>query len=496
MRIPPLSLLLALQASALLPAPAEETITLGDSLTYAYEGEFCFRIVVPFTGTYGDNMPATVRNWIETLSSTAAAPAPNRNTHFDQGSRVTFNLNFAPFGSNYTLLLRKRYNWAIPGLRVDQMRQFVLGEKTFLQLLEADPDFAPLATALKSSASNFNEATMFNVTEMNDQLTNSTNSAERLVFFIGGNDVRPIYGTVYNGGSAGTFIDDFIADATVILDRVRTLKPNIQIVVVAVPHIGITPDIKADFPTDPVKTPLVTAVIRELNTRLQALAVQKNAGYADIFTPTLAMLGPGPYGIHGIAYNNTGSTTGELGFIWLNGQFSANFHPNTNAQAIIANEIIRAFNKKYNTGIKPLTATEILGNLLGKSATDIDMTFANWMTGFGLTGGAETSDADGDGIAAGVEFALGLNPTLNDAEQVGFQVINGPKRLELAYPRRLDTSTRFTLQAQSSVSLNPAAFLPLNPAPTMDSDGLIRARIPVTGSESKAFLRLNSTITP
>lgn len=494
MKVPPLAFLLALQASSLLPASADEVVTLGDSLTYAYEGEFCFRITVPvaagdFAGTYGDNMPATVRNWIETLSS-----ATYRNTSFNQGNRVTFNLNFFFLGGqNYTLFLRNHYNWAIPGLKVDQMRQFVLGEKTFLELLSADPDFAPLAKALSAPVvSTFNQATMFNVTEMNDQITNT---AERLVFFIGGNDVRGIYGTVYNGGSAGTFVDDFIADATVILDRVRTLKPNIQIVVVAVPHIGITPDIKADFPTDAVKTPLVTAVISELNTRLQALAVQKNAGFADVFTPTLAMLGPETYGIHGIAYNNTGSETGDLNSIWLNGQFSANFHPNTNAQAIIANEIVRAFNKKYNTGIAPLTATEILGGLLGKTTPQVDMTFANWMTGFGLTGGTETSDADGDGIAAGVEFALGLNPTLKDADQVTSATVSGGTQLELAFPRRLTTSTRYTLSAQTSATMDAASFIPLAPAPAMGADGLIRAKIPMTPG-TKGFLRVNSTITP
>ncbi len=486
MKIPPLALLLALQASALLPAHADEALTLGDSLTYAYEGEFCFRVTIPFGATYGDNMPATVRNWIETLGS-----ATYRSGSFAQGNRVTFNLNFSPFGSNYTLLLRNRYNWAIPGLKVDQMRQFVLGEKTFLQILEADPDFSPLATALKSSASNFNETTMFNVTEMNDQITNS---AERVVFFIGGNDVRTIYGTVYNGGSAGTFVDDFIADATVILDRIRTLKPNIQIVVVAVPHIGITPDIKADFPTDAVKTPRVTAVVRELNTRLQALAVQKNAGFADIFTPTLSLIDSASYGIQGIAYNNTGTTTGDQGSIWLNGQFSANFHPNTNAQLIIANEIIRAFNKKYNTGIAPLSATEMLITRLGKTAAEADMSFPNWMTGYGLTGGTEASDADHDGIPAGVEFALGLNPTLFDSDQVSSSLVSGNTQLELAYPKRLTSSTHYTLDARSAATLG-GAFTPLAPQPTIGSDGMFRARIPVSGG-AKGFLRLNSQTAP
>lgn len=485
MRIPCLALPLAF-LSASLPA-ADQIVTLGDSLTYAYEGEFCFQVNIPAIlggGSYGDNMPATVRNWIETLSS-----ASYRNNAFDQGSRITFNLNFFPLGQNYTLFLRNRYNWAVPGLKIDEMRQFVLGGKSFLELLESNEDFAVLATAL--AASTFNEGTDFNVTEMNNQIANS---AERLVLFIGGNDVRSVYGTIYNGGPAGTFVDDFLADATAILDHVRALNPGIQIVVVAVPHIGITPDIKGGFPTDPVKTPRVTAMLRDLNSRLETLATEKGAGFADIFSPTLALLESAPYGIHGIAFNNSGSATGDLNFIWLNGDFSANFHPNTNAQAVIANEIVRAFNKRYDTGIAPLSATEILGGLLGKSGAQIDMTFASWMTGFGLAGGTENSDADGDSVAAGMEFALGLNPTLRDGDQVSSSLTGGGTVLQLAYPRRLTSSTRYTLQATTSATLGAGSFLPVSPAPTVGSDGRLRAEIP-TGN-APGFLRLESSLVP
>jgi hypothetical protein len=468
-------------SAAPLPA-AEQVVTLGDSLTYAYEGEFCFRVTVPFSGTYGDNMPATVRNWIETLSSTSY-----RNGSFDQGTRITFVLDFRPFGQRYTLFLRNRYNWSIPGLKIDELRQFVLGEKTFMQILEGDEDFAALATALDASPT-FNEETDFNVAEMNAQITGD---AERLVLFIGGNDVRTIYGTVYNGGPAGTFEDDFIADAAAILDRVRLLNPGIQIIVVAVPHIGITPDIKASFPTDPVKTGLVTGMLRSLNSRLEALARQKGGGFADIFSPTLSLLDADPYGIHGIAFNNTGSATGDLNSIWLNGEFSANFHPNTNAQAVIANGIIDAFNRRYDTGIAPLTATEILGGLLGKSAAQIDMTFASWATGFGLTGLAQSDDSDHDGIPAAVEFATGLNPTLSDGDKVSSRRVNsGTPSFELAYPRRLPASPRYTLQATTNSDLSPV-FTPV--IPVAGTDGLLRASIPVG---TKGFLRLESTVAP
>jgi lysophospholipase L1-like esterase len=464
---------------------ADQIVTLGDSLSFAYEGEFGFQIVLPpLLGgtTYGDNMPATVRNWIETLSSPAY-----RSSAFDQGGRISVQLNLTFFGgANYQLFLRNRYNWAIPGLTVDQLRQFVLGEKTFLEILADTEDFALLGDAL--ALSTFNEGTDFNVSEMDAQIASS---AERLILFIGGNDLRAIYGNLYNGDPAGSFEDDFIADATAILDRVRLLNPDIQLVVAAVPHIGITPDIQSLYPTDPVKTGRVTTLLRRLNSRLKDLAAAKGGGFADVFTPTLPLLAGATYGIHGIAFHNAGSATGDLDFLWLNGPFSANFHPNTNGQAIIANAIVDAFNERYDSGIAPLSATEILGGLLGKSAAQIDMSFPAWSAGFGLAGLTDTDDRDGDGIPAGVEFATGLNPTLADGDRIRHRANLGPAPVfELSFPRRLPLSTRFTLAATSAASLD-AGFAPV--AAVAGADGLLRATLPVS---TRGFLRLESTLAP
>jgi hypothetical protein len=153
-----------------------------------------------------------------------------------------------------------------------------------------------------------------------------------------------------------------------------------------------------------------------------------------------------------------------LDYVWLNGPISANFHPNTNAQAIVANEIIAAFNTRYHTGIAPLTATEMLGGLLKKTTNQIDMTFAAWMTGFGLTGLTGSDDSDGDGVSATVEFALGLNPTLRDSHKITSALVdnNGIPALELAYPIRLPVSSHYALAPASSVDLT-SPFIPLHP---------------------------------
>lgn len=472
-RVPTMLAVLMLQAAS--ASATEQIVTLGDSLTFAYEAEFGFNVTIPFGASYGDGFGPEVRNWVEILNDPAY-----RHASFDLGAREDITVI-----SLFNVFFRHQNNWAIPGLKVNGLRRFINGEETFLNLLDLGPELTYII-----EHSNFSDATQFPLGDLKAQIQNT---AKRLTFFIGGNDVREIYGTVYNGGPAGTFVGDFIGDAAAVLDWVLALNPNIQIVVVNVPHIGITPDVKSSWPTDPVKTERVTAVLRELNRQLAGLAAARGLGYADVFTPTLSLLGATPLCIHGIPFVNNGSSTGALDYVWLNGPISANFHPNTNAQAIVANEIIAAFNARYHTGIAPLTATEMLSGLLGKSASQIDMPFADWMTGYGLAGRSGTDDADGDGIVAAVEFALGMNPTLRDASTITSGIVNtgGSMALELAYPIRLPVSSRYSLAPESTT--DPTyPFTPLPVLPVPGSDGLTRARLPMTAPHG--FLRLQSTL--
>lgn len=304
-----------------------------------------------------------------------------------------------------------------------------------------------------------------------------------------------MYGNIYNGGSPGTFIADLISDADAILDRMRTLNPNIQIVVVNLPHIGITPDVKSKWPTDPVKTARVTSVMLDINRQLAGLSSARGLCYADIFTPTLSLLGTASLCVHGMPFFNTGSTNGDLNYVWLNGQYSANFHPNTNAQTLVVNENIHAFNARYSTGIAPLTATEILSGLLEKSAAAIDMPFATWMGCFGLTGLPGSNDSDGDGLPASVEFATGLNPTLHDSRLISCSEVpnGGGSALDLTYPIHLPVSSRYTLKPASAKTLS-APFTPFAFLPTTGNDGRARTLLPISGQ--RGFLQLQSTVNP
>ena len=452
----------------------DRTIALGDSLSFAYEASFGFRFTILIFGTFGDGFGPEVKNWMEILRDPAY-----RGADYDFGPRNTFNVLLGP-----TLLFRHDSNWSLPGLRIWEMREFLEGTLTFQDLLDSDPNLAQI-----EQFSSLDADTAFELTDFQDQVRDD---AKRLVLFIGGNDVRGVYGTIYQGGDATPFIDSFLDDAEAILDIIETLNPDLPVVVVSVPHIGITPDIKSNYPTDPIPTGRVTTALRTLNNGLRALADARGHGYADVFTPTLPLLQSDPFSIQGIAFDNVGSTTGSLNAIWLNGELSANFHPNTHGQAIIANEIVRAFNRTHGDQIAPLTATEILGGLLGKSAAEIDMTFDSWAASYGLPGISPDADADGDGIPAGVEFALGLNPILRDADLVSHSIVhaNGSSFFELAFPERLPGSPRYTLQPITASS--PAG--PYTPvAPALGTDGNYRAQIPIT--QSPAFMRLESLIT-
>ena len=454
----------------------ETCVTLGDSLTYAYEGEFGFQLSIPFMDPIGDGFGPEVRNWIEILNDPLY-----RKSHFDIGSRNELNVGIGE------LLFRHQYNWALPGMRIEELRSFMASTTTFGDLVAGDP-----ILELLLSVSDLDQDTAFRLTDLQSQIQSS---ARRLVFFIGGNDVRGVYGTVYHGGSAGNFVPEFLSDAAEILDRVLALNPQIQIVVVNVPHIGITPDIKSGYPTDPVKTGYVTAMLCELNSGLASLARDRNLGYADVFTATLSLLESDPLALHGIPFINEGSATGNLNYVWLNGPYSANFHPNTNGQVVIANEIIDAFNTRYATGIAPLSATEILSGLHGKTAEQIDMPFITWMNAFGINGVSQEDDSDGDGIAASVEFALGLNPTLRDSAKIRTRITDSGTGLEfeLAYPLRLLVSTRYTLSPAYSPDL-VSPFIPFSILPITGPDGLARARLPLSGG--RGFLRLEATISP
>jgi hypothetical protein len=135
----------------------------------------------------------------------------------------------------------------------------------------------------------------------------------------------------------------------------------------------------------------------------------------------------------------------------------------------------------------------MLSGILGKSSAQIDMPFPNWMSAYGLDSLPVDDDSDSDGLTAGVEFALGLNPRLHDSEFVANNLTtsNDVPVLMLSYPVRLPAATNYTLFPTTS----PDLISPFTPIPsTAGADGLTRALIPVSGG--KGFLRLEADTAP
>jgi hypothetical protein len=215
--------LLAMALSCTVVSATDQMVTLGDSLTFSYQSEFCFQRNIIGYGTVGDGFPASVRNWAEILSNPVY-----RGSRFGLGTRddvrgpLPFNAPFAPY-------FRQGQNWAIPGLKVDGLRQFLLGAATFTQLVGASAEFSPLATLLTNT--DFNDSTDFNHLDLETQIQGT---AQRMVIFISGNNITELYDPLYYGVSARIFVADFMADMVVILDKVQTLKPDLEIVLVNV----------------------------------------------------------------------------------------------------------------------------------------------------------------------------------------------------------------------------------------------------------------------
>ncbi|MFT4547110.1 MAG: lysophospholipase L1-like esterase [Verrucomicrobiales bacterium] len=348
MKITALSLAAVVACAAFFPSSntlaAEKVLVIGDSLSREYQVEFP---VFP-----------DARNWVELL-------AENRADDFDFGERRPTR--------------RYEYNWAQPTSSAE--------------------DFADLLTGGSFLQEVFQDA-------INDDFDN----VDSVVVFIGGNDIDSKYGPIYNGNQ-GT-ADDIIArienDLEDIIDFVLDDTPNMRMILVNVPHVGATPEVKADHPTDPIKTGRVTTALQTLNDNLRDLAEEKDIGYADVFTFVTELLSDDPYCIGGYPFINEGDDDGDAEYLWLGGDLSQNFHPNTNGQALVANEIIAAYNEKYDLGAEPFSELEIVEDLLG-----LETPLSEWAEGFGLASNQRQpdDDPDGDGLNNLLEYALDLDPT-------------------------------------------------------------------------------------
>ena len=398
-------------------AIADQVLILGDSLSKEYEIEFVT-----------DNYPDRVKSWTEILDD-------RRNDDFDYGSLL---LRPDPF----LLISGHEYNFSLPG--------GVIGD--FVDLVEGDT---------------------FGDRLSRNTLEDRIEEVERVVLFVGGNDVDSVYQTAYEGRSIESFTERFIEDTETVLDYVIDEAPGREIVLVSIPHVGATPEVKEDHPFDPVLTGNATAAYAKVESMMRALAEEKGVGYVDIFSLTLPLLPDDDYCFQGVGFENQAASDGRQERLWLGGPVAAGFHPNTLLQAQIANAIIDGFNERYDSGIRRLTTREILENLAG---LDADVTYDEWAQCFGV-GGAE-EDEDGDGLTNGIEFGTGGSPLVADTGL--FSELVTDAGVEIRFRKRVDTSAR----VEVSSDLEDWAEFDSEKA----DDGEFRAFLPV--GSGRGFLRL------
>lgn len=412
-------------------AGAVKTLVIGDSLSREYALEF----PVLFPG-HPDAWDA--RNWVEILRE-------------HRGEWLDFGGDTAPF----------EYNYAIPGHTaagyrddLDDSDGFVLEEIIFRGIIDAD-----------------------------------IVSTDRAVVFLGGNDLDQAYGGIYNGADPTSFISATANHIAFIVDYVRSRAPSTEIVVVNVPHLGVTPDIQNDYPTDPVRTGRVTTALIDLSAQLEAVAAVRGIAFADVLTPTLDLLGSAALCIGCVEIDKGINVDADPRWLFP----GDGFHPNTPGQALFANEILDALNRTYSVGVPLLSNVEILEQVLGIPR---NLPYREWIESFPVELIGMNDDPERDRVVNIVEYVLGLDPSRADrhllpiAETV---VETGVVALQVtAQPRRPACPCWAIVPEQSADLLNWAPLPDGNV--TYQPDGSITATVS-TDAEQR-FLRFSVESAP
>lgn len=347
------------------------------------------------------------------------------------------------------------YNFAIPGFEASQFEQIVNSS------LFSDPQYFPYRLQLADV--------------LKDQ-------ADAAVVWLGGNEFRANYGSLYDGNDPTPLIDGLRSNLGEVLDFVRAQKPGIKLVVVNLPDLGASPDKQAAHP-DPIKRARVTAATIRANQAITDLAAARGIGVADVFAETYRLVAGetvwiGPVDLY----------PGRQADNHPRYQFTRDgLHPNTCLQALIARRILESFNQTYATGIPRLTDREIL-DLVG---LDPMQPYRDWVVANALSAGNPADDPDQDGWANLVEFVFDLNPHANDPPPLTVSSSSPP--FVVQYRPVPDRLRLVEIQPEWSLDLRSWQLVPENQRNTA-SDGAVTISLP-TNAVAR-FVRLQVSIRP
>lgn len=435
-RIIPLCLSLVCYGSVFLSSirSAEKIVVIGDSLSKEYALEF--PLLNPANSAAWDE-----RNWLELL-------AEHRGELLDIGKQSVWP---------DSRLIGHEYNFAFPGSTTSEWEAILTSP--FL----TEPEFI-------ASRYNLNEALK--------------DDADRVVIFLGANDLKNNYGTYSEGADPQNFINTVVSNLETLIDHVRALNSSVPIVLANVPDVGATPLVIDSHP-ESNKRQRVTAIVHAINSRLRQLANDAGIGYADVEQLTRRMLSPDRFVLGGVRFFTSVDPkvlSNDPEYL-----FSPDgFHVNTSAQLLVANEIVSAFHEAYpnETVIPPFTTEELL-SVLGISS---DISFNRWAEAYGLGGFSEETDSDGDGATLLQEFALDMDPRVADSAG-RIEGIRSGNQWELHYRLRVTGSAQFNVIAQFSKDMLNWTPVPANQI-TIEESG---NRAWISLRDFPCFLRLEIT---
>lgn len=480
------------------PVPAQQKITvIGDSLTKEYR--------ITFTGISGiaegiDPTNPGARNWAETL-------AIHRTAHCDLGewrNRIIFDY------WNDLRFLGHETNWAIPGVTARQMRDVILEQD--LDEFTSDPLYK---TALD----------VLDWRNTTPRLLNQLASTAATVIWLGGNDVRfgntdpsatvggvqVDYNSIYIGDGTGVgdpapLMNSIETSIRSIVTRLRTQRPDLPLVICAVPHVGCTPAVRSVWPTDAVRTGRMTAALDALNARLRTWTeTQLNAAWVDTYTLTKDLLSGAPMYIGGVTFYNATDTEPTCSGTDANPNgvctakhsrflFSHDgFHPTNSLQAKVAQLVLGALREKYPasfSGAAELGDREILMDVLG---IPVSTGFTEFMNIAGLSAAQKAPDADpdGDGLKNIAEFALAGNDPVAGPPVAGAGG-RSSGQFTLTWRPRFRQNAYAAIVCQESSGLSAWTDVPAAQV-VENGDGTVTASVPPSGPS--VFLRLKITVT-
>ncbi len=189
-----------------------------------------------------------------------------------------------------------------------------------------------------------------------------------IVVAVGANDFSPDgqnYAALYAGLASPAQIEQAIDANTAIARNVlQTIQATgAKVVLANVPDYGVAPTTRA-FYSDPVGRERVTDVIRQVNDRIEALALESQVPLVDIFGLSKAVFGEnGSENATMLAGNvpiQLMASDDPLGNTPTAAYVHDGIHPNTAVQGVFANLMIEAFNLGYGDTIGLFSEEDIL----------------------------------------------------------------------------------------------------------------------------------------